>query len=429
MTFTGFDDRIRAWLMERDPGDVPEALRASASRVPFEVRRPLVARMIERGLPMTEVETRFERIGVPPRLLATAAVVVLLLVGLAIGLLLLGGAQPRLPAPYGPAANGRLAFAVDGDIYTVDPVTRVSTALVTGPEVDSGPVWSLDGTRLVFRRKLPDEFGDRLYLARADGGGLVSLTPEPSANIVSYAFSPDGRSVIINARIGEIRIANADGTGVRSLDPPLFCLQDDGCGTSFRPPDGDQIVFEDGDPGAVQTVNVDGTGLQTLVPPKADTGVTSPVWSPDGARVAYGTWHSAETATIRTHIVNADGTEDRALAMPRGAVWDAPLAWSNDGTRLAITRGYGPFNERTVVAVIPADKGGLGIETDPSLYAGWDGSVDFEWAPDDSAILVTRTATDEAVPAQQVLIDPRTGEFQELPWQTVSVPAWQRVAP
>jgi dipeptidyl aminopeptidase/acylaminoacyl peptidase len=425
VTFTGFDDRVRAWLLERDPGDVPEALRASARRVPFEVRRPLIARMIERGLPMTEVETPFQRIGFTPRLFATGAVVVLLLVGLLIGLLLLVGAQHRLPAPYGPAANGQIAFAGEGDIYTVDPETGVSTALVTGPEVDADPVWSRDGTRIVFRRTMPDGSGDRLYLARADGGGLVSLTPEPITNIMSYSFSPDGRSVILDQGFGDIKIANADGTGVRSL---VFCGQDEGCGASFQPPDGNQIVLENRDSTAVNTMNVDGTGLLTLVPSKINTGVTSPDWSPDGARVAYGTWRYAETATIRTHIVNADGTMDHALPTPQGTIWDAPLAWSNDGTRLAIMRGYGPFFERTVVAVVPADEGGLGVETDPSILAGWEGSFDLEWAPDDSVILLTRTASDEQ-PAEQVLIDPRNGEFHEMPWKTVSPPAWQRIAP
>jgi dipeptidyl aminopeptidase/acylaminoacyl peptidase len=429
VTFTGFDDRVRAWLLERDPGEVPEALRASASRVPFEVRRPLVARLIERGLPMTEVETRFERIGVSRQILVTCVVIVLLLVGLAIGLLLVGGTQPRLPAPYGPAANGQIAFASEGDIFTVDPETGVTTAIVTGAENDTDPAWSLDGTRIVFRRTLPDEAGDRLYLARADGGGLVSLTPEPIANIISYSFSPDGQSVMLDRGFGDTKIANADGTGVRSLDAPLaFCGQDDGCDTSFRPPDGDQIVFVNGTSTAVNTVNIDGTGQQILVPQKSKTGVTSPRWSPDGARVAYGTWTYADTATIRAHIVNADGTMDRALPMPPGAVWEGPPVWSNDGTRLAIMRGYGPFFERTVVAVVPADEGGLGVETDPSLLAGWE-DVNLEWAPDDSAILLTRTASDAAVPAQQVQIDPQTGEFHETPWRTVSRPAWQRIAP
>ena len=372
MTTWDFEDRLRGWLADRDPGAVPEALRASAIQVPYEVRRPRT-RLPERWHRMTDVQTRLQAPGISRRSLAPVAIIALLVLGLVVGLLLVSGSPRRLPAPYGPAANGSVAFAAEGDIFTVDPETGVTTAIVSESANDTDPVWSLDGTRIVFRRTLPDEAGDRLYLARADGGGLVSLTPEPIANIISYSFSPDGQSVMLNRGFGDIKIANADGTGVRSLDPPVaFCGQDDGCDTSFRPPDGDQIVFVNGDSTAVNTVNVDGTGQQILVPQKSNTGVTGPRWSPDGARVAYGTWPYADTATIRAHIVNADGTMDRALPMPPGAVWEGSPVWSNDGTRLAIMRGYGPFFERTVVAVVPADEGGLGVETDPSLLAGWE---------------------------------------------------------
>ena len=125
--------------------------------------------------------------------------------------------------------------------------------------------------------------------------------------------------------------------------------------------------------------------------------------------------------------MKADGTRDHALPMAPGAVWDGRPVWSNDGTRLAIMRGYGPIFERSVVAVVPADEGGLGVETDPSLLAGWEGIPDLEWAPDDSSILLTRIRRERPMPTQQVLIDPLTGEFHETPWKTVSRPAWQRV--
>ena len=192
---------------------------------------------------MTDVQTRLQAPGISRRSLAPVAIVALLVLGLVVGLLLVSGSPQRLPAPYGPAANGNVAFAAGGDIFTVDPETGVTTAIVSESANDTDPVWSLDGTRIVFRRTLPDEAGDRLYLARADGGGLVSLTPEPIANISSYRFSPDGRTVMFDSGVGDIMIANADGTGVRSLDLPVTsACRGDGCEPSFRPPDGDQIL-------------------------------------------------------------------------------------------------------------------------------------------------------------------------------------------
>jgi hypothetical protein len=379
---------------------------------------------------MTDVQTRLQAPGISRRSLAPVAIVALLVLGLVAALLLAGGSSQRLPAPYGPAANGSVAFAAGGDIFTVEPDTGATTPLVIGPARDTDPAWSLDGTKMVFRRTMPDEAGDRLYLARADGSGLLSLTPEPIADIISYSFSPDGQSVMFVAGDGRIRSANADGTGVRSFDPPvlLTCIQANGCEPSFRPPDGDRILYAASD-SSIKTVNVDGTGRQTLVREGFNTGVIAPRWSPDGARVAYATWsNDPRGITVRTHVVNADGTNDHELPGPPGAVWNGRPAWSNDGTHLAITRGYGPNFERSVVAVVPADEGGLGVETDPMLLAGWEGLPDLEWAPDDSWILLTRYGASN-VPTQQVQIDPLTGEFHETSWTTVSRPAVQRVAP
>ena len=200
MTNWDFEDRLRDWLAGRDPGAVPEAVRASAIQVPYEVRRPLT-RLPERWRRMTDVQTRLQAPGISRRSLAPVAIVALLVLGLVVGLLLVSGSPQRLPAPYGPAANGNVAFAAGGDIFTVNPETGVTTAIVSESANDTDPVWSLDGTRIVFRRTLPDEAGDRLYLARADGGGLVSLTPEPIADIISYSFSPDGRTVMLDAGV------------------------------------------------------------------------------------------------------------------------------------------------------------------------------------------------------------------------------------
>ena len=58
------------------------------------------------------------------------------------------------PEPFGPAANGALVFAADSDILSADPVTSRTATPVNGPEIDSVPIWSRDGTRFVFRRQL-----------------------------------------------------------------------------------------------------------------------------------------------------------------------------------------------------------------------------------------------------------------------------------
>jgi hypothetical protein len=58
--------------------------------------------------------------------------VVALLLALAVGLVIVAGSQRHVPAPFGPAANGSVAYEAGGDIFTADPVTGVAKALVTG---------------------------------------------------------------------------------------------------------------------------------------------------------------------------------------------------------------------------------------------------------------------------------------------------------
>ena len=77
----------------------------------------------------------------------------LLLVGALAAGLVLAGTRQKLPPLVGPAANGLVALSRDGDILTFDPWTSVTSVVISGAAVDSDPVWSQDGTQLLFRRQ------------------------------------------------------------------------------------------------------------------------------------------------------------------------------------------------------------------------------------------------------------------------------------
>jgi len=154
---------------------------------------------LERWLPMVDIARQpvlaprlpWRPIGLGLVLLALLAAIVAALVV---------GGRPNLPLPFGPARNGLVAYVSGGDIYTVDPATGDSTAIVRGLQTDSDPRWSRDGTRLAFERKTNGGSGPGLlYVARADGSDLVQLTPEPLSGIDDYSFSPDGKEILISA--------------------------------------------------------------------------------------------------------------------------------------------------------------------------------------------------------------------------------------
>ena len=58
----------------------------------------------------------------PVRSLALLAILGLLLVAIAAAIVAVGS-RPRLPPAFGPARNGALVYARDGDIFRLDPPT------------------------------------------------------------------------------------------------------------------------------------------------------------------------------------------------------------------------------------------------------------------------------------------------------------------
>lgn len=380
----------------------------------------------ERWLPMDLVTTRVPIARFPFRALGVLALIALLI---ALALVAYVGSQRRLPAPFGMAANGLVAYASGGDIYTVDPVTGDSTAIVRGPETDLNPRWSRDGTWLAFERKANAQPGAAglLFVARHGMSDLIRVTPDPLPVIENYTFSPDGREILIAAGPAEaprFLIAATDGSKIRQLDLARPAL-----GAAWRPPDGSEILFMDrGDYPSMYTIDVEGGKVRTILKSESGRQRSDPTWSPDGSLISYVEWADAESLTAQTHIIAANGTGDRILPIPPGAVWQAAWNWSNDGTRLLAIRGYtGGFEESLAVA-IPVDGSGFGIEIEypGAIRAGC--CTAWEWAPDDSSILGTPTSDTGAI-LDQVLLDPVAGTSRTLPWSSVSQPSWQRLAP
>jgi Tol biopolymer transport system component len=124
------------------------------------------------------------------------------------------------------------------------------------------PVWSPDGTRLMFRTPRG------IYAANLDGTGLSRLVnndfPNAGDVAVDPALSPDGASIAFVAGSPDdtfqIYIANADGTNPRRLFSGVSMAN------RSRPrwsPDGSTLAFETG--GTIVTVATDGSNLRTLV--------------------------------------------------------------------------------------------------------------------------------------------------------------------
>ena len=414
--------------------DLPELLGQLAMGPTPEYRNDIVratARMRQRPawtfpgrwISMTAVTSR---VLAAPRIPWRILVVAALLLVLTVSALLIVGSQRR-PSPFGLAANGQIAYEANGDIYTVDPLSGKSTAVVSGPETDIRPVWSRDGTHFAFERKSLQ--AGRLFVARADGTEVVAVTPDARKNLANYAFSPDGTDVLFTSGPFpnvELWFGRADGSGVRRLAIPTALHS-----PIFRPPAGSEIVFagepvEDGGAG-LYGVDVKSGAVREILAPSAGVGRDWITISPDGSRIAYSAFvDDPDRNTYVVHVVSADGTGDRALPMPAGATFQDAPAWSNDGRRLIVARGYDKRDQDMALAIMPADGSGVGVETQHGLILCCD--TVYEWSPDDTSILVAPNGGSESA-AQQLLVDPTTGASRPAPWTSTSLPAWQRRTP
>jgi Tol biopolymer transport system component len=349
-------------------------------------------------------------------------------------LALYAGSQPRpLPAPFGPAANGSIVFAMDGDIYTADPRTGVSKPIVTGPERDTEPVFSLDGTRVLFSRPSDSGPGRLLFVSRDDGSGLVQVTTEPLRGVSDWSFSPDGRSITAFASGDQgmsIVVIPSDGKSPPKFYP-VFATTGDGP-PQYRP-DGSEIMFIGQEPAkpnrGVYGLNIATGVVRPIVPPPSKPfDIFGASWSPDGTHIAYGMHDgSSGLITARTHVVAVDGTGDISVDTDPNSVANVGFAWSNDGTRLIISRFFGAEGSKAGSAIVPIDRSTPGIEVEcPPGAPTNDCSANWTWSPDDSLLLGTLDDAGGGTP--QFLADPHTGQIRGAPWTASGHPVWQRLA-
>ena len=299
--------------------------------------------------------------------LITVVLLALLILALAAGALIVGGLQRRFPAVV-PAGDGLIAYASGGDIYVGDPATGETRTIVSGPQRDSWPIFSPDGTRLAFLRGDVETEDASIVVVRADGSNeRVAMQPGFSQRGVGFTWTPDGASILVNHDSrpfttpyfdGELSLLDATGVDEpRLLTPPLpvgvggpYFRYTDQVAPMFRPPNGDVILSgEDG--------NWD---IQRLYAWDADLENRRPLgrealepfepyhmqpwalwWSPDGSTIAFHLSRSG-FEEIGFFVMDADGTDVRRL---ESVEW-GPLAWSPDSTRLALSDA-GPLCQGT----------------------------------------------------------------------------------
>jgi Tol biopolymer transport system component len=278
-------------------------------------------------------------------------------------------AAATTPIAFGSNAPGLQA------IFVVNPDGTELRRLTPEGSFDGAPVWSPDGSRILFTS------GDDLYVMNSDGSGRTLLAE--GDGFAAYRWSPDGSMIafvavtVSGADVFEdLWVMNADGTNSREL-------ASNASGPTWSP-DGSSLAYFSSslsDP-HVRVINLDGTGDRRLT--NDPVAAFQPAWSPDGSRIAIVTLGAKDLL-----LIHPDGTGLVNLT-PAGTDDDSPT-WSPDGSRIAFNTG--PENqplESDIAVVSPDGSGRLVLTNNP----GFDLSP--SWSADGSRIVFESSATGDS---------------------------------
>jgi len=270
---------------------------------------------------------------------------------LALGLLI-GLSVLTLPASASfPGKNGRIAFVLGPDIYTMNPDGSDIRQLTNlGPDSSAfWESWSPDGKQLVFNENRPPDFLGQLWLMNADGSNQHLLLADTDFDDERPTFTPDGDSVVFSrctlpdletCALFQIEIKGGGMTqitdfelGIRDVSPQ-YSLDN-------------RLAFTGGGRRgiicAIELVDGKQSAPRRLTP--APLSPRQPDWSPDGRRIAFSTHCRGLEGNPQNEeiwVVDAEGKALRQLTKNGNDYFSGPHdfhpSWSPQGDAIVFER-------------------------------------------------------------------------------------------
>jgi serine/threonine protein kinase/Tol biopolymer transport system component len=221
------------------------------------------------------------------------------------------------------------------DIWLEDVTRGVVTRFTFRPGLNVSPVWSPDGSRLVFSLRSSDFYTPDIYQKPAGGNGQEELLLHAGVNGFSEDWSPDGKWIVY-AQTGEKTGYDLWLLPLEGDRKPMLYLQTPFDEQSARfSPDGKWMAYQSNESGQnqiyVQAVPLTGAKYQISA-----AGGTVPRWRRDGKELYYASADQKLMAVpIKLGSTVEPGTPQPLFPIPpvRISVSYAP---SRDGQRFLV---------------------------------------------------------------------------------------------
>lgn len=248
-----------------------------------------------------------------------------------------------------------------GSLIVLNSEGKATTVVQDGWCIDR-PMFTSDGTRVVFGILAAPDFHYALQSVKVDGSDLRTLADGQTIPFLNNV-SPVGSQVVFVMNVaGNDEICTVDAAGGEPVNLTNNPAYDH---SPVYSPDGSRIAFVSDRDGnfEIYVMNADGTCPVNLSNSSAEE--ECPVFSPDGTKVAYLSCAAEDCYSLC--VVSVDGTGRKTLADCR---WGQPV-WSPDCSRIAFVSNRDGNDDIWVVDVNDGVSRNLTQNEDPDGCPVW----------------------------------------------------------